>query len=333
MPPQPQPPSTPTAPTTTSAAAAAAVAGTSVVPSLVLTPQSTVGEMVTDILWVLLDIAAKVTDISLIDQTLHVLWLLTTSKSAQTKLATMDGLVHTASILSRIHCLHLVLPMTADGQCLPEVYVQAKALERLLSVLSLQVRLFDDLSQCGQCGALLEGTGLLLLSAPRLSLWFPSILLAAEIIQVLVLHPANADKFQAVFKHIQATHGMADSTPDSQMIMDLMVSIQHTLHGALRPALRMETPRSMDVGQYLRQLSPSSSGTWAPLTSAASLAASGGASPAKSTASAPATPTPPLPHGQHHHHHHHHHHHAPPTPHSVHSTHSSASKSAVSKFK
>lgn len=38
---------------------------------------------------------------------------------------------------------------------------------------------------------------------------------------------------------------------DMQIVIDLMLSIQHTLHGAQRPAVRMETHRAMDMSAYM----------------------------------------------------------------------------------
>ncbi len=119
-------------------------------------------------------------------QALYVLWLLVNSKSVQRYLVQSEQVMCTAQVLLRIHCVYVQLPKMPDGQFPPESFLQAKALERILSIISIQIRLMDDVGFPQVPLSLLEGTGLMLLSAPRAPVWFPAILLAAEIIQVCI---------------------------------------------------------------------------------------------------------------------------------------------------
>lgn len=86
----------------------------------------------------------------------------------------------------------------------------------------------EDLSVCASVTGFLDEVGAILLCAPRSTVWFPVILLASEVVQLLVLHPVNAEQLQLIFKHIKANQTMAEGSLDSQVCI-LSMSYLYTI--------------------------------------------------------------------------------------------------------
>lgn len=84
-------------------------------------------EHLTGMLEILFEIATQTFDIGIVDQALHVLWLLTASKTAQRLFATTEVLALLSKVVQRISCVNLQFPLQPDGRTSPpEAMVQSK---------------------------------------------------------------------------------------------------------------------------------------------------------------------------------------------------------------
>lgn len=98
---------------------------------------------------------------------------------------------------------------------------------------------------------LLEAITDLMVTAPRSELWLPTIMAATEAVQLLVIHPANAEKIQIALKKLQSRQAAAEGSLDSQMITDLMHSINLALQGPQRVGVRVEPYVGADMSAFL----------------------------------------------------------------------------------
>lgn len=91
-----------------------------------------------------------------------------------------------------------------------------------MAVLHSQIHAVEHLSDMAGVEGLMESLIDLIMSAPRSTVWFPAILQAAEAIQLLVIHPVNADKFQQVlYAHKQ---DVAEGSLESHVRIDFLNS-------------------------------------------------------------------------------------------------------------
>lgn len=199
--------------------------------------------LIPKLLDVILNLSLTSSDLLIIDESLRTIWLLAPHRFAKARISQLGFVQRLTSLLCRLSDRSYNL--NPEDDIPPYVLLQSQCVERIVSLLVMCFRSIEHLSYLSAIDGLLEALLDLMVVAPRSTIWFPAILQATEALQLLIVHPTNASNF---FTALQKTKGhAAEGSLESQVLVDMLHSINQTLQPARRAPLRVDTYHTLTL--------------------------------------------------------------------------------------